>query len=80
MNYIYFRQLGLDDFEENGNRIILSEESGHLLISKILDNLNCEINFKDSNMSYSDIILYQGRQMAKFLTHEDSYEGFYLRW
>ena len=60
--------------------IMLSDKSRHLLITKILDKLNSKISFNDSNMSYSDIIMYQGRRMAKFLTHEDSYEGFYLRW
>ena len=73
-------QVSFDDFEDKGNMILLSDKTRRLLIAKILDKLNSKINFNDTKMSYSDIILYQGRQMAKFLTHDGSYEGFYLRW
>ena len=73
-------QVSLDDFEDYGNMIFLSDKSGRLVIAKILDKLNGKISFHEGKMSYSDIILYQGRQIGKFLTHEGSYEGFYLRW
>ena len=73
-------QVGIDDFEDSGNMILLSEKSRHLLISKILEKLSSKVEFNGNQMSYSDIIMYQGRLMAKFLTHEAQYVGFSRYW
>ena len=73
-------QVSTDDFEEGGNITLMNDKSRRLLIAKIMDKLNSKVEFNGNQMSYSDIIMYQGRLMAKFLTHEAQYVGFHLRW
>ncbi|ADC47024.1 CRISPR-associated protein Cas1-2 [Methanobrevibacter ruminantium M1] len=73
-------QITPDDFEEDGNYIKIHERARRLLIAKILDKLNSKIMFHSKNISYSDIILYQGKLMADYLTNGVPYEGFSLRW
>ena len=73
-------QIDTDNFEDNGNIMLMNDKAIHLVITKILDKLNSKVEFNGNQLSYSDIIMYQGRLMAKFLTHEDRYVGFYSRW
>ena len=73
-------QVGLDDFEDKGNMLMMNDKTRRLLISKILEKLNSKIEFNENKMTYSDIILYQGRLMAKFLAHEANYIGFSRYW
>ena len=49
----------------------MNDKTRRLVIAKILDKLNSKVEFNGNQLSYSDIIMYQGRLMAKFLTHED---------
>ena len=56
------------------------DKARRLVIAKILDKLNSKVEFNGNQLSYSDIIMYQGRLMAKFLIHEGQYVGFYRRW
>ena len=72
--------VSLEDFEFKDNSIIIKDNARRLIISKILDNLGSKIQFNDSNMSYFDIIQYQGRQIANYLTTGEEYVGFSLRW
>ncbi len=80
LSIVNMNQVDTDDFEDKGNIMLMNDKSRHLVIAKILDKLNSKVEFNGNKMSYSDIIMYQGRQMAKFLTHEDQYVGFYRRW
>ena len=73
-------QVSPDDFEDKGNMLMMNDKARKLVIAKIMDKLNSKIEFNGKKMSYSDIIMYQGRLMAKFLTHEAQYDGFYRRW
>ena len=73
-------QVDVDDFEDNGNILLMNDKARRLVIAKILEKLNAKVEFNGNKMSYSDIIMHQGRLMAKFLTHEDQYTGFYRRW
>ena len=79
LSIVNMNQVDTDDFEDKGNIMLMNDKSRRLVIAKILDKLN-KVEFNGNKMSYSDIIMYQGRQMAKFLTHEDQYVGFYRRW
>lgn len=72
--------VSLEDFEFKENSIIIKDNARRLIISKILDKLGSKIQFNDSNMSYFDIIQYQGRQIANYLTTGEDYVGFSLRW
>ena len=56
------------------------DKARRLVIAKILDKLNSKVEFNGNQLSYSDIIMYQGRLMANFLTHKDQCIGFYRRW
>ena len=72
--------VSLEDFEFKDNSIIIKDNARRLIISKILDKLGSKIQFNDINMSYFDIIQYQGRQIANYLTTGEDYVGFSLRW
>lgn len=72
--------VSLEDFEFKENSIIIKDNARRLIISKILDKLGSKIQFNDSNMSYFDIIQYQGRLIANYLTTGEDYVGFSLRW
>ena len=80
LSIVNMNQVDTDDFEDKGNIMLMNDKSRRLVIAKILDKLNSKVEFNGNKISYSDIIMYQGRQMAKFLTHEDQYVGFYRRW
>ena len=73
-------QITPNDFEKDGHILKINDKARRLVIAKILDKLNSKIKFNDRNMSYSDIILHQGRAMADYLINQTKYEGFYLRW
>ena len=73
-------QVDTDDFEDKGNIMLMNDKARRLVIAKILDKLNSKVEFNGNQLSYSDIIMYQGRLMAKFLTHKDQCIGFYRRW
>ena len=73
-------QVHLDDFEYNGDMLLLNDKSRRLLVSKITDKLNSKISFNDAKATYSDIIMHQGKTIANFLIGDSPYSGFYLRW
>ena len=80
LSIVNMNQVDTDDFEDKGNIMLMNDKARRLVIAKILDKLNSKVEFNGNQLSYSDIIMYQGRLMAKFLTHEDQYVGFYRRW
>ena len=73
-------QISLNDFNYEKYFVKIEDKARKLLISKILDKFNSKIEFNDNKTSYSDVIAYQGRLMAKFLTGEENYVGFSRRW
>lgn len=73
-------QISVDDFEYNGDFLAIGEKSRKILIGEILDKLNSRIDFNGKNIKYSDIIMHQGRLMAKFLLGDAEYIGFSRRW
>ena len=73
-------QVTLDDFEDNGNILMMNDKTRRLVIAKILDKLNSKVEFNGNKISYSEIIIHQGKLMAKFLVHECPYTGFYRYW
>ena len=73
-------QINLDDFEYNGEYIAINDIGRHLLIRTILEKLSSTIEFNYKNTKYTDIILYQGRLMSKFLLKKEDYIGFSRRW
>lgn len=74
------KQVSYDDFEFKDNMVIIGDKKRKLLISSLLDKLSKQISYNGSSISYSDIILNQSRNIAKFLENNEKYEGFYLRW
>ena len=80
LSIVNMNQVSVDDFEDNGNILMMNDKTRRLVIAKILNKLSSKVEFNGNQMSYSDIIMYQGRLMAKFLTHEDQYTGFFRRW
>ncbi|WP_297980187.1 CRISPR-associated endonuclease Cas1 [uncultured Methanobrevibacter sp.] len=74
------KSVSLEDFEFSNNAVIIKDKARRLIISKILDKLGSKIQFNGSNRSYFDIIEYQGRQIANYLTNSQDYIGFSLRW
>ena len=73
-------QSGIADFENKGKILMMNEKTKKSGISKILDKLSNKVEFKGNQLSYSDIIMCQGRFIGKFLTREDQYVGFYRHW
>ena len=65
-------QVATDDFEDKGNIMLMNDKTIRLVIAKILDKLNSKVEFNGNQLSYSDIIMYQGRLIATFLTHKDN--------
>ncbi|MEM3420701.1 MAG: CRISPR-associated endonuclease Cas1 [Candidatus Hadarchaeum sp.] len=52
-----------------------------LYLSEILEKLEDEVRFGEMKLSWSELILFQARQLAKYLRGEiSSYEGFWQRW
>jgi len=50
-------------------------------LEQVLGELASEVRYGDRKFTWSDLILYQARLLAKFLRRElASYEGFWLRW
>ena len=80
LSLVNMNQVNVDDFENNGEIMLMNDKTRRLLIAKILDKLNSKVEFNGNQMSYSDIIMYQGRLIAKFLTHEAQYIGFSRYW
>ncbi len=69
-----------EDFSLQENFCRLSDKSRKLLISKILERFESYIRTKNIKIKWSDLIIKQARQIAKFLRGEDEYNGFFLRW
>lgn len=71
-------QISIEDIDKRNNSIKL--EKRKLIISSILNKLNSNIKYKDSNVSYSQIIDLQSKKLVNCLISNEKYEGFYLRW
>jgi len=74
------RMVKREDFSLQENFCRLSDKSRKLLISKILEKFESYIRVKNIRIKWSDLIIKQARQIAKFLREEDEYNGFFLRW
>lgn len=69
-----------EDFYLQENFCRLSDKSRKLLIYKILEKFESYIRVKNTKIKWSDLIIKQARQIAKFLNGKDEYNGFFLRW
>lgn len=59
----------------------LPDDVRKLTISEILTKMEEYVTYKEVRMKWCDLILYQARNVAKFLRGEkNDYKGFYLRW
>lgn len=80
LSMINKKQIKPTDFKKEKDMLLIKDNARKRLISIILKKLSNKIKFNNKNISYSDIILYQSRLIAKFLEKKDDYKGFYLRW
>ncbi len=56
LSIVNMKQVSIEDFENEGDIMLMNEKSRRLLIAKIMDKLNSRIEFNENQMSYSDII------------------------
>ena len=69
------------DFEMMENICRMSDPARKLLLKTVLGRFEKYMRYKDERRRWTDMILFQAREVAKFLRGETaSYEGFYLRW
>ena len=80
LSIINRNQISPNDFEYNGNFLCINDKARKILIAEILDKISSPIDFKGNTIKYQDIIMYQGRLIAKFLLGKDKYLGFSRRW
>ncbi len=59
---------------------ILNEEAKRKVLSEIMEKLESRIQYKGKNMSISNVILSQAREIASFLRNEERYEAFTQNW
>ena len=70
-----------DGFETINGICQMKDRVRRLYLEQVLEGLASEIRYKERKFTWSEIILYQARQLAKFLRGElASYEGFWQRW
>jgi CRISPR-associated protein Cas1 len=73
-------EVKISDFEIKDDYCLMSDELRRLLISKILDRLDSKIKVDGRHVSWDGLINNQTLLLAKYLTGEAKYEGFYRRW
>jgi len=75
------KALSPSDFEVLDGVCRLKDQARREVLEKLLEKLESEVRYKEMKLRFSDLILYQARQLAKFLRGEiKAYEGFWLRW
>lgn len=73
-------EVKISDFEIKEDYCIMSNGLRRLLISKILDRLDTKIKVDGRHVSWDRLINNQALLLAKYLTGEAKYKGFYRRW
>ncbi len=69
------------DFTMQEGLCKLSNSARKALITDILEKFESYVRVGEIKMRWSDLILHQARNIAKYLRGEIAkYEGFYLRW
>lgn len=68
------------NFKMEDNKCKISEEARKKLIAQILTRLDNNVKFIGQYVRLSDVIVHQARLMVKFLTKNEEYKGFYMRW
>uniref|UniRef100_A0A7J2TIN5 Uncharacterized protein n=1 Tax=Archaeoglobus fulgidus TaxID=2234 RepID=A0A7J2TIN5_ARCFL len=73
-------QVKPDDCSYENFVCILNEEAKRKVISEITERLETGTQYKGKNMSISNVILSQAREIASFLRNEGGYEAFTQNW
>jgi CRISPR-associated protein Cas1 len=75
------RMISLEGFELVNGVCQMKDEVRRFYLGQILGELASEVRYRDQKFTWSELILHQARQLAKFLRGEvASYEGFWQRW
>ncbi len=75
------RMVSPEGFEIVNGICQMKDEVRRLYLEQVLGELASEVRYKDRRFTWSELILHQARQLAKFLRGEvASYEGFWQRW
>lgn len=70
-----------DGFEIVNGICQMKDEVRRFYLEQVLGELTSEVRYDERKFTWSELILYQARQLAKFLRGElASYEGFWQRW
>lgn len=68
------------DFEIKDDYCLISDKMRRLFISKILDRLDSKVKVDGKYVTWDRLINNQALLLAKYLTGETNYKGFYRRW
>ena len=68
------------DFEIKDDYCMISDKMRRLFISKILDRLDSKVKVDGKYVTWDRLINNQALLLAKYLTGETNYKGFYRRW
>jgi CRISPR-associated protein Cas1 len=75
------RMVSQDGFEVVNGVCQMRDEVRRFYLEQVLGELASEVRYGERKFTWSELILYQARQLAKFLRGElASYEGFWQRW
>ncbi|MDI6718584.1 MAG: CRISPR-associated endonuclease Cas1 [Methanomicrobiales archaeon] len=75
------RQIRTENFEVVDGVCRMDDATRRLVLSELLMKMDDRVRYKDKLWRWSDLILHQAREVAKFLRGESGkYEGFWLRW
>ncbi len=74
-------QVKPEDFTIENGVCRINDTARKLLLNELLTKLESRIRYMDRSIKWSDLILSQARNVAKFLRKEvKTYKGFWLRW
>lgn len=75
------RMVSPDGFEIVNGVCQMKDEVRRFYLEQVLGELTSEVRYGERRFTWNELILYQARQLAKFLRGElASYEGFWQRW
>lgn len=75
------KQVRPEQFSIENGICVMSDKPRKLLLSELLSKLEDRVRYEDANIRWTDLILKQARDIAKFLRGETkAYKGFWLRW
>ena len=72
------KQVKTEDIDNRNNLIKL--EARKLIVSKILNKMYSTITYNGQEMSYSDIMELQSKNLVNTISNGDEFKGFYLTW